>query len=125
MSSVESCRKQIKPQMDIVVLLLMSIAAPWFAAFIHSVWVFHRGFRFYNAEFGGKYFFGVIYGHGSEMPNFRDDVIGWTLACVIPGAITFLILLPFRRLVWVHRILWVICIALWTLIFFKSEVAMK
>lgn len=106
---------------DLVGVAVMSVTAPWIAAYIHSACVFHRGFRLYNAEVGGTYF------HGS-MPPYPQPSLGWVLlswigGCGVPAILTFLLLLPFRKRVVFRWLLWVWCIAIWTWVCFKVEYA--
>jgi hypothetical protein len=110
--------------LDFVTLGLMSLAAPWVAAYLHSAWVYHRGFRIYNAEIGGEYFFNYGYGYGSLEPNLRDLIV-WIGGCGIPGIITFLGLLWLRRRPLTCWIVWCFFVGLWTFLLFQAEVAIK
>jgi hypothetical protein len=58
MNPQELLTRRLPRWSDWVTLGFMSLAAPWIAACIHSVWVFHRGTGLYNAEVGGLYFHG-------------------------------------------------------------------
>jgi hypothetical protein len=97
--------------LDFVTVGLMSIAAPGIAAFIHSVWVFHTGIRFYNAQIWGLDGFWSIF--------------TWFGACGAPAIPTFLLLLPFRKRVLYRWAVWVACIILWTWLLFKMEFAVR
>lgn len=100
---------------DWFALAFMSLAAPVAAACIHSVCVFHRGFRLFNAEIGGPYF------HEGG-PNWQPGILTFlhlSAACCIPAFLTFLGLLQFRGRV-VHRwVVWLLFIILWTWLDFK------
>lgn len=102
---------------DWFALILMSIAAPVIAACIHSIWVFHRGFRLYNAEIGGAYF------HQNIGQTGLLGILFFIGFCGIPAIPTFLILLPFRRRTFYRWIVWSAFIFLWTWLFFKMEIA--
>jgi hypothetical protein len=104
---------------DWFALALMSLAAPAIAACIHSICVFHRGFRLYNAEIGGAYF------HGSSGQPGLQSILTFIVACGVPAIPTFLILLPFRRRAFYRWIVWSLFIVLWTWLFFKSEIAFQ
>jgi hypothetical protein len=98
--------------LDFIALGFMSLAAPWIAAGIHSVCVFRSGIRFYNAEIWRLY----------EQPDFLG-VLVWIGGFSVPGLVTFLILLPFRKLMLLRWIIWTCCILLWVGAFFKMEIA--
>lgn len=105
---------------DIFGVALMSIAAPWVAAYVHSAWVFHKGFRLYNAELGGAYF------HGRPPPEPGiGTILLWFFWCAIPAMPTCLVLLPFRRRALYRWLVWCCCVAVWTVMCFLSEVAIK
>jgi len=115
---------QIELWLDLVVIGLMSLASPWIAAYLHSAWVYHRGFAFYNAEVGGKYFLNQGYGYGSLYPN-SGDLIAWVGGCGVPGILTFLGLLWLRRRPLTCWLVWCLFIVLWTCLLFKIEVRIK
>jgi hypothetical protein len=101
---------------------LMSIAAFWVAACVHSIGVWHRGYRFYNAELGGSYFYYLTYDHSQA--GYFGSILTFLGACGVLGLpLTFLILLPFRRRVLYRWVMWVCCTALLTYLRFKTEVA--
>ena len=98
----------------------MSLAAPLIAAFIHSICVFERGIRLYNAEIGGIYF------HNTP-PNLRLREYIFTIigACCAPALLTFLALLPFRKRILHRWLIWSGFIVLWTWVLFEMEIAIK
>jgi len=98
--------------LDLIVLLLMSLAAPWIAALVHSACVFSSGIRFYNAELWRLL----------DARTF-SDVFAWIGGFSMPGLITFLILLPFRKDRMLSWILWTCCALLWLGVLFEMEVA--
>jgi len=95
----------------------MSLAAPVIAACIHSIWVFHSGFRLYNAEFGGAHF------HDNNGPTGLFGIIFSIGFCAILAIPTLLILLPFRRRTFYRWLVWSAFVVLWTWLFFKMEIA--
>ena len=105
-------------------LVLMSIAAPLIAAWIHSLCVFERGFELYNAEIGGIYFHGV----SGSMPPYQQPVAGWRdivtmfSGCGVPAILTFLVLLPFRRRALYRWPVWAASIVLWIWLLFQMEI---
>jgi len=109
MSSHQPSQGRSQSWLDFVTLGLMSIAAPGIAAFIHSLWVFHTGIRFYNAQVWG-------------LDGFWS-VVSWIGACGVPAIPTFLVLLPFRRRALYRWLVWVGFIILWTWFFFATEFA--
>ena len=111
---------------DWFTLVLMSFSSPLIAAYIHSVCVFQRGFRLYNAEIGGKYFLGV---NGSmppyQLPSFGlGDILALISGCAIPGILTFLIILSFRQRALYRWIVWTGFIVIWTWTLFQMEVSL-
>lgn len=104
---------------DWLSLVFMSFAAPITAAFIHSAWVFHRGIRLYNAEIGGAYFHGA----GPVPPFNALSVLACVSGLAIPAIPTFLVLLSARKRASLRWIIWAGSVALWTFMFFKTEVA--
>jgi len=103
---------------DLIGVALMSIAAPWIAAYVHSAYVFQHGFRLYNAELGGSYF------HGSTPPDPGvSTILMWFVVCAVPAMPTCLVLLAFRKRAVYRWVVWVCCIALWTWVCFKMEIA--
>src|SRR5690349_10857817 len=109
----ESWRERVNWS-DLLGIGLMSLAAPWIAAYIHSASVFRRGNRLYNAEVGGIYF------HGD--PSLGSFLL-WILGLGVPAALTLLLLLPFRRRAVFRWSLWIGSILFWTWAFFKTEFA--
>ncbi len=94
-------QKRLPAWSDWLTLALMSLAAPWVAGYIHSVFVFQRGIRLYNAEVGGIYF--------GSMPQPQPSlwsVFLWIGGCGLPAAITFALLLPFRKRVVYRWLVW-------------------
>jgi len=86
-----------------VALYVMSYLAPLIAACIHSVCLFHRGVRFYQAEL-------------CEM-----DRMGVWIYLAALAIVPFMVLRFFgRRPLWRWTI-WLCFVALWTFLCFKSE----
>ena len=103
-----------KPPADWSALVFLALAAPVATALIHSTFVFRSGIRSYNAAlwvFSGQ--------HG------LPDVLIWAATLSVEGLLTFLALLPFRRLGLYRWPAWVLCIALWTFLLSKMEVAVS
>jgi hypothetical protein len=119
MTFYQPFRVRLPAWADWFALVLMSLAAPAIAACIHSICVFHRGWRFYNAEIGGAYFLG-----SSDHPGLVS-IFSFIAACAVPAIPTFLVLLPFRRRAFYRWIVWSAFIVLWTWLFFKSEFAIS
>jgi len=99
----------------------MALTAPAIAQCIHSVCVFLRGYRPYNAEIGGAFFH-----HGSGI----DDQSGTAIlrflgGCGLAAIPTLLALLPFRRQTRYRWLVWTGFIAIWTWALFSLEVAVK
>ena len=119
MNLIHSFKSRLPAWSDWISLVLMSLASPWLAAYIHSVFVFNRGFRFYNAEVGGAYF------HTSGPMPAPDvwSMVSWIGACGVPAIPTFLALLAARKRLLYRWIAWLASIALWTYICFKMEIA--
>jgi hypothetical protein len=99
---------------DLLSLGLMSMAAPWIAAYIHSACVFHRGTRLYNAEIGGAFL-----RSGTSL----GTILVWITLCAVPAMPTFLLLLAFRKRIVYRWFAWACCVALWTWVCFKMEIA--
>ena|SRR5260221_10921002 len=104
-----------------VTLALMSIAAPVVAGSIHSLRVFQRGFRLYNAEVGDAYFWNGGVGRESVIFAF----LAFICRCLLPAILTFAVLLPFRKRPQICRIAWIVSIALWTWFLFSAEIATR
>jgi hypothetical protein len=85
----------------------MALAAPLLADSVHTLCVVVGGIRFYNAELSNV-----------SNPFFWDF---W----LVRGAVTFLLLWPFAKTPSRHRTMWICCVALWTYLDFKSEVAFR
>jgi hypothetical protein len=113
MSHEQSEPKSKRPA-DWNALVFLAIAAPVAAALIHSTFVFRSGIRFYNAELW------VFSGQHS-----LSDILTWIANLSIEAFLTFFVLLPFRRLGLYRWPAWVSCIAVWTFLFFKLEVAVS
>ena len=120
MSLPQSLKAPLPPRADWLGLVLMSLSAPWIAAFIHSACVFRRGIRLYNAEVGGIFFNG-------SMPPYPQPGLGsvllWISGCAVPAALTFLFLVFLRRRAAYRWLAWVCFVALWTWACFKTEIA--
>jgi hypothetical protein len=88
------------------------MAAPWLAACIHSAIVFHSGIRFYNAELW-------------RLADARTltDILAWVGIFGAPGAITFLILLPFRKSKRLQWVFWICSVLFWLEILIQMEIA--
>jgi hypothetical protein len=119
MSFYDPFKSRFPAWADWIALGFMALAVPVIAAFIHSWFVYHRGYRLYNAEIGGAYF------HGREaMDNPGvSTVITMIGACGVPAIPTFLVLLAFRRRALYRWIVWAGFIVLWTWLYFKMEFA--
>lgn len=99
-------------------LVVEAYAAPVTAVLLHSLWVFLRGRRLYNAEIGGAYFF-----NGSSL-TFSHLVVLFGDCAV--AAIPVFVVLIFLRKRTVHRWLaWATCVFLWTWFLFSNEVAIR
>jgi len=122
MSFYQALRMRLSFWWGLFTLVLMSFAAPWLAAYIHSECVFRKGFRMYNAEVGGVYFRGGGAGFGG--PSLWD-IFTWIGACSVPGLLTLLVLLPLRKRALYRWSVWGCAIALWTWVLFKSEIALR
>ena len=114
MKKPQSPQTQYPTWMGLITLGLMSLVAPLIAAFVHSAWVFHSGNRFYNAEIWRL----------SQQPDLWS-IFTWIGGFGPLGAITFLVLLPFRKRMLLRWVLWICCIILCTDLLFKAEVALK
>ena len=101
---------------------LMALAAPWTAGCIHSVSVYRRGTRLYNAEVGGIFFGG---GMTLYAPPTLGDVLFWLGGLVVPTAVTFVALLFVRKQAAYRWLVWICFAALWTLVCFKTEIAIS
>jgi hypothetical protein len=119
MSIFQSFKLRFPAWADWFALALMAFSAPVIAAFIHSLFVYHSGFRLYNAEFGGAYF------HGREAMENAGTLTMLTIAgaCGVPAIPTFLVLIPFRRRTLYRWIVWAGFVILWTWLYFKMEIA--
>jgi hypothetical protein len=120
----ESPQLRIVAWVDLLTLGLMSLAAPWLAAYLHSAWVYQRGFRIYNAEVGGKYFLNQGYGYGSMEPGI-GGLIDWVEGCGILSLIIFLGILWLKHRTRSRWVVWGCFVALWTFLLFQNEVAVK
>jgi hypothetical protein len=121
MNLYQPFRVRLPAWADWFALALMSLGAPLIAASIHSLCVFQRGFRVYNAEIGGAYF------HGSravEEPGLLT-VLVFLGAYGVAAIPTFLVLLPFRKRAMYRWLVWAGSIVLWTWFFFKTEFAIR
>jgi hypothetical protein len=101
----------------------MSLAAPLIAACFHSLCVFERGIRLYNAEIGGIYFHGSMPPYPQPNLSLAGSIFALIGACGVPAIPTFLVLLPFRKRALYRWHVWVSFIILWTWVLFQLEVA--
>jgi hypothetical protein len=92
------------PGMRWVLLGCMGVLAPVVADGFHSIIVVNRGIRFYQAEFGDL-----------------GDVRYW-LFLGIRAVVSFLVLWPFAKVPFRHRLAWLCCVVVWTYLAFKGEV---
>ena len=95
------------PGMQWVLLGCMAVLAPAVADGIHSFIVVGRGIRLYQAEF-------------SNVGELR-----YWLVLGIRTVVTFLVLLPFARVPFRHRLAWLCCVLIWTYLAFKGEAVFK
>jgi hypothetical protein len=106
----------------VLILFFMSIAAPYTAVCVHSLWVLHREWRMDNAEIGGIYFFSRS--ANQHIPVYLN-LLSPVFACVIAAVPTLLVLSLFRR----HRIAswlaWISFVGGWTVFLFRNEFAIK
>ena len=102
-------------------LALMSIAAPVVAGSIHSLCVFQRDFRLYNAEVGGDFFWNGAVGRESLTVAF----LAFVCRCLVPALVTFAVLLPLRKRPQICRGAWIGVVVLWTWFLFSAEVATR
>lgn len=124
MLGYQALQRQLPTWTDWFALALMSLAAPWMAAYVHSALVFERGTRLYNAEVGGIYCHGNSGSGLSWKPTFLY-ILFWIWGRCIPAIPTFVFLLLGRRHVVYRWPIWVCCIWFWTWFAFKMEVALK
>src|SRR5262249_55884173 len=117
MSLRQSLHERVE-RLDVLGLALMSLGAPWIAAYIHSASVFHRGIRLYNAEVGGMFLHPKTTMHSSI-----GTILMWIAVCAVPAAPTLLVLLAFRKRIVYRWLAWLCCIAVWTWVSFKMEIA--
>jgi hypothetical protein len=110
MSRHQSSQVRSQSWLDFITLALMSLTAPWIAAYIHSALVVggYSGHTFRDAEIW------------SVSPDLWS-ILSWIGACGAPGAITFLVLLPFRKRALFRWLVWLGFIALWTFMFIAHE----
>lgn len=117
----DTLRRNLPPSTDWYSLLFMAATAPIVAACVHSLCVFSRGFRLYNAEIGGSCFYGMGMSHSFGLADFIIFFSGCA-GGMIP---TFVLLLPGRTRVFYRWTVWLLCIVLWMWLMFHNEVAMK
>lgn len=103
-------------------LVLLAFAAPAIASLIHSIYVYQRGYRFYNAEAGGDYFLEML--RGGEASSFLPVLI-WLADCCVYAIPAFVVLLLFRKRPVYFWAVWGICIGLLTWLFFDTEFAIQ
>jgi hypothetical protein len=123
MSFYKPFRVRLRAWADWFALALISFAAPLIAAYIHSLYVFERGFRLYNAEIGGIYFHGSMPPYPPPVLSLVDYILALIGACGIPAIPTFLVLLAFRKRALYYWLVWAGFIALWTWLLFQMEIA--
>jgi hypothetical protein len=97
----------------------MSFLAPLTAAFIHSIFVFQGGLRFYNAEIGGIYFL------CNEGQSSLRAIILLVVVCGVPAIPTFFVLIPFKKRALYRWVVWIGFVMLWTWFYFQTEIALK
>lgn len=99
--------------------VLMSISAWLIAACIHSLYVFDRGSRLYNAELGGFFFNDGMSGY--TVPSL-GGVLLWCSQGAVAVVLTFCALPFFRKQAAYRWLAWICFIALWTWVCFKAEI---
>jgi len=118
-------QKQLPKKFDWLWLLLMAYTVPFTAALIHSVYVFHRGTRLYQAEIGGPYIDDLRGLDISKVPILNYFFLFLIWSCIIT-VLPFLILWFFRRKRDLYRwIVWIVLTALWTWFDFATAVVLK
>lgn len=105
------------PWLEQVGLILMSLSAPLIAGCIQTSYHLLTGFRPRNAVISGLYFDDMGY---FIQPKFWDVLLSWVVLFGVPGFLTLLVLLAFRRALY-RWIIWICSIALWTYVFFRLE----
>jgi hypothetical protein len=123
MSFYKPFRVRLPAWADWFTLALISLAAPLIAACIHSLYVFWRGIRLYNAEIGGIYFNGSMPPYPQPSLSLADSILALIGVCVIPAIPTFLVLLAFRKRALYCWLVWAGFIVLWTWLLFQMEIA--
>ena len=74
---------------DLLSVGLMSLAAPWIAAYMHSSFVFRRGIRLYNAEAGGAFLGDSGFGPRIVIEAWHDgEDQKWDLVEIHPRTLT-------------------------------------
>ena len=121
MRTSESFYQLLPAWADSIVVALMSVAAPVAAGCIHSLRVFQRDFRLYNAEMGGDFF----WDGGLPRQSLTFAFLDFACRCLLPALPTFAVLFPFRKRPQLCRTVWIILVALWTWLFFNAEVATR
>ena len=111
MSFYEPFRVRVPAWADWFALLAMAVAAPMIALFFDSFWHFFTGFRLYQAEVGGAYFYP---GSGGVGPPVSLLVFHFFELCGALAIPTFLVLLPFRKRALVRWIVWAGFIVVWS-----------
>ncbi len=101
-------------------LVLMSFSASLIAACIHSLYVFDRGSRLYNAELGGFFFNDGMSGY--TVPNLRGLLL-WSSRGAVAAVLTFLVLLFFRKRAAYRWLAWISFVVFWTWVCFNTEIA--
>lgn len=111
-------RTQAPRWVDWLGAAFISFAGSLIAALIHSLSVYQRGIRLYQAEVGGAYF---PHG-GTGRPGLWEN-FSFLGNCAILAVPTILALLLLRKHPFYRRVVWIGCTVLWTWLFFKSEAA--
>lgn len=121
MRAFESFNRPLPSWADWTTLALMSFAAPVVAGSIHSLCVFQRDFRLYNAEVGGDFFWNGGVGKESLV------LVFFVFICrsSVPALLTFAVLLPFRKRPQLCRGAWIVIVALRTWFLFSAEIATR
>jgi len=120
MKFTQLLQKQLPRRDNWIGLLLMAYAAAIVAAYIHSLLVFHRGTRLYQAEIGGFYFNSIelLHNDSSFVKNYLWRFFLGNGVIAFPS---FLVLLLFRRTRVLYRwMVLIIIIAVWTCVFFPT-----
>ena len=121
MHTFDALRHPLPSWANWITLALMSYAAPVIAGCIHSLHVILGGFRLYNAEIGGIYFHDTSLGGQS----IAVSVLNFVGICAVPAALTFVVLLLFRKRPQLCRAVWIGIVLFWLWFCFRMEVALR